>query len=54
VFQWLFRKWKDLDLEEKKHDIEKTEEKYAEVEGLQKKHPDYDKKKKEVQKFEGK
>ena len=54
LFKWIYRKWNDLDLEEKKHDIEKTEEKFAKVESLQKNHPDYEKKKQEVNKFEGK
>lgn len=54
AFVLIYRKWQQLDLEEKAHAIKETEEKYTKVKSLKKDHPDYDKKKKEVEEFEGK
>jgi hypothetical protein len=52
LFQWLYRKWKNVDLEEKEHVIKETEKKHEKIEGLKKGHPDFEKKKKEVEQFE--
>jgi hypothetical protein len=51
VFQWLYRKWKNIDLEEKEYVIKETEKNHAKIEGLKKNHPDFEKKRKEVEQF---
>lgn len=51
IFNWLYKKWNQLSYEEKKNDIEEVEKKYTEVKTIKEKHPDYEKKKQEVESF---
>jgi Tfp pilus assembly protein PilO len=48
---WLYKKWKKLDLEAKQNEIKEIESRYKTVGEIEKNFPDYKKKKEYVEKF---